>query len=162
MMDETFTFTIGGRDFYAPVMTFLSLHKAWPHYEAMLKVERDTAEARQRIIAKTGTAEDEAAMLRSMIQRTDSALEIVAAAMLLKPDPKDRPSAHELRALLRGGEMLTLNNEVLRLINMSVTGGYPATGEAMAAGSTATSDPSSLNSPPAASAAETPAPSSAT
>ena len=161
MMDETFTFVIGGREFHAPVMTFLSLHKAWPHYEAMLRVERDTAEARERIIAKTGTAEDEATMLRGMILRTDSALEIVAAAMLLTPDPKDRPSAHELRALLRGGEMLALNNEVLRLVNLSVTGGYPAAGEAMAAGSTVTSDPLSPNSPPVAFAAETPAPSNA-
>ena len=153
-MTEEFCFTIGGREFRAPLMTFLSLHAAWPHYAAMLQAEREAAEARQRIVDKTGTAEDEEAVLRSMILRTASALEIVAAAMLLKPDPADRPTAHELKVLLRGEEMVALNNAVLRLMNASLIGGRSEPGEAAAAGSTAISGRSSPNSPPAASVAD--------
>jgi len=157
MMDAEFIFVIGGREFRAPVMTFLALHAAWPHYVAMLAAERSAADARQRVVEKTASAEDEEVVLGSMILRTASAIEIAAAAMILKPDPADRPKAHELKALLLGHEMVGLNNEVLRLMSASLNGGRPQSGEAEAVTSMAIFDPLSPNSPPAASVAEIPA-----
>ena len=158
-MDD-FVFTVGGRAFRAGPMVFLCLQKAWPHYRRMVEADRAAADARTRVISQMGTDEDNEIVLDAMLASADAALEVIAAALSLSPEPENRPSASELRHLLRGEEMIGVITEATRLINVSVTGGQPM-GKAEAATSTAIFSPSSSNSPHAASVGATHAPSNA-
>jgi hypothetical protein len=134
-MDDI-VFRIGSRDWPAPPLPFLLLERAWPHIQAL------------------SAAPD-------LIAQTALELEIVAISLALKPEPADRPGLGELKTVLRPDEIFPLSAAVARLIRASMPpvpeelkAETAIPGEAMA-GSPAIFDPSSPNSPPAASAPAT-------
>lgn len=128
---DSVTFRIGGREWSAPPMAFFHLSKAWPHIKDL-----------------NGSLD--------LVERTEIGLEIVAIALsCMNP----APSAFELKMALRPDEILGIDVPLAALIEASLPPVPKAleTGEAMAASSTATSDASSQNLPPVASAEATPA-----
>lgn len=119
MDDRVFEFIIGGRPFHAPELRFLALQRAWPHWHKLRQSSLSVAEASARVavdqanIAEEGyqpqaTQQDHDDVLGSLIEQAGHAVEIVAAACAMNPEPDQRPAAQELRATLWPDEMSDL------------------------------------------------------
>jgi len=131
---DPITFSIGPREYRADPMPFLLLEQAWPH------------------IKQLNAAAD-------VVEETAASLAIVAVALSLNQEQADRPSVPELKRMLTAAQVRPLNAAVGELIRASMPPAPPelSQGEVVAS-STATSDPSSPNSPPEASAGDRSAP----